>query len=314
MAGRLFLSAALLSTAAFAAPLEERQACASQGQCGGQGWSGPTCCPSGTTCQLQNAWYSQCLPGAAPPPAVTTTRPATTAASSTRPATTSSTRSTTVVNPPTTTVAPPPGTTVAPPPGTTVAPPPGGATYTGNPFAGVNQWANAYYRSEVSSLAVPSLSGRHHHSPGHHRCLFHPSEVSSLAVPSLSGPLATAAAKVADVPTFQWMDTTAKVPLIDGALADIRRANAAGGNYAGIFVVYNLPDRDCAAAASNVRRDTTAKVPLIDGALADIRRANAAGGNYAGIFVVYNLPDRDCAAAASNGHRTEYVVDWVVKF
>ncbi|KAM0496344.1 1,4-beta-D-glucan cellobiohydrolase cel6a [Verticillium nonalfalfae] len=217
MAGRLFLSAALLSTAAFAAPLEERQACASQwGQCGGQGWSGPTCCPSGTTCQLQNAWYSQCLPGAAPPPAVTTTRPATTAASSTRPATT-------VVNPPTTTVAPPPGTTVAPPPGTTVAPPPGGATYSGNPFAGVNQWANAYYRSEVSSLAVPSLSG----------------------------PLATAAAKVADVPTFQWMDTTAKVPLIDGALADIRRANAAGGNYAGIFVVYNLPDRDCAAAASN---------------------------------------------------------------
>jgi cellulose 1,4-beta-cellobiosidase len=34
-------------------------------------------------------------------------------------------------------------------------------------------------------------------------------------------------------------------------LADIRAANRAGGNYAGQFVVYDLPDRDCAAAASN---------------------------------------------------------------
>lgn len=34
-------------------------------------------------------------------------------------------------------------------------------------------------------------------------------------------------------------------------MADIRAANADGGNYAGIFVVYDLPDRDCAAAASN---------------------------------------------------------------
>jgi endo-1,4-beta-xylanase len=29
------------------------------GQCGGQGWSGPTCCSSGT-CKAQNQWYSQC--------------------------------------------------------------------------------------------------------------------------------------------------------------------------------------------------------------------------------------------------------------
>lgn len=34
-------------------------------------------------------------------------------------------------------------------------------------------------------------------------------------------------------------------------LADIRTANQNGGNYAGQFVVYDLPDRDCAAAASN---------------------------------------------------------------
>jgi endo-1,4-beta-xylanase len=30
-------------------------------QCGGEGYSGPTCCVSGTTCQYSNAWYSQCL-------------------------------------------------------------------------------------------------------------------------------------------------------------------------------------------------------------------------------------------------------------
>jgi endo-1,4-beta-xylanase len=30
------------------------------GQCGGQGWSGPTCCESGSTCSANNQWYSQC--------------------------------------------------------------------------------------------------------------------------------------------------------------------------------------------------------------------------------------------------------------
>jgi endo-1,4-beta-xylanase len=31
------------------------------GQCGGNGWTGPTTCVSGTTCQKLNDWYSQCL-------------------------------------------------------------------------------------------------------------------------------------------------------------------------------------------------------------------------------------------------------------
>ncbi|KAF3190325.1 hypothetical protein TWF106_004582 [Orbilia oligospora] len=31
------------------------------GQCGGQGWTGPTTCASGT-CKFSNDWYSQCLP------------------------------------------------------------------------------------------------------------------------------------------------------------------------------------------------------------------------------------------------------------
>jgi endo-1,4-beta-xylanase len=31
------------------------------GQCGGIGWTGPTTCVSGSTCQKVNDWYSQCL-------------------------------------------------------------------------------------------------------------------------------------------------------------------------------------------------------------------------------------------------------------
>jgi cellulose 1,4-beta-cellobiosidase len=31
------------------------------GQCGGQTWTGPTVCASGTTCQVLNPFYSQCL-------------------------------------------------------------------------------------------------------------------------------------------------------------------------------------------------------------------------------------------------------------
>jgi endo-1,4-beta-xylanase len=31
------------------------------GQCGGQGWNGPTACESPFTCKAQNNWYSQCL-------------------------------------------------------------------------------------------------------------------------------------------------------------------------------------------------------------------------------------------------------------
>ncbi|KAL7928298.1 carbohydrate-binding module family 1 protein [Trichoderma chlorosporum] len=31
------------------------------GQCGGQGWTGPTVCASGSTCTFENSYYSQCL-------------------------------------------------------------------------------------------------------------------------------------------------------------------------------------------------------------------------------------------------------------
>ncbi|EAU83855.1 hypothetical protein CC1G_09524 [Coprinopsis cinerea okayama7 len=32
------------------------------GQCGGQGWTGPTLCPANAVCRASNQWYSQCVP------------------------------------------------------------------------------------------------------------------------------------------------------------------------------------------------------------------------------------------------------------
>ncbi|PYH67856.1 1,4-beta-D-glucan cellobiohydrolase C [Aspergillus vadensis CBS 113365] len=102
------------------------------------------------------------------------------------------------------------------------------ASASGNPFSGYQLYVNPYYSSEVASLAIPSLTG----------------SLSSLQA------AATAAAKV---PSFVWLDTADKVPTMADYLADIKSQNSAGANppIAGQFVVYDLPDRDCAALASN---------------------------------------------------------------
>ena len=99
------------------------------------------------------------------------------------------------------------------------------AAASGNIFAGKQIYANPYYASEILSIAVPSL----------------PSSLRAQA------------SAVAKVGSFVWLDTRAKVPTMDTYLADIKRQNAAGANppIMGAFVVYDLPDRDCAALASN---------------------------------------------------------------
>ncbi|KAH6611731.1 glycoside hydrolase family 6 protein [Chaetomium sp. MPI-SDFR-AT-0129] len=222
---KFLLAAAALAATALAVPVvEERQNCGSQwSQCGGNGWQGATCCQSGSTCVKQNDWYFQCIPGAAATTTTTSKPPAsttTTSKSSTSTKTTVSTTSTTKTGGTTTST-----TTKAP--STTVT---GGATvtasYTGNPFEGVQLWANSYYSSEVYNLAIPSLTGAQ----------------------------ATGAAAVAKVPSFQWLDRNVTLDtLMVDTLNDIRAANAAGANppYAAQLVVYDLPDRDCAALASN---------------------------------------------------------------
>ncbi|KAF2018267.1 glycoside hydrolase family 6 protein [Aaosphaeria arxii CBS 175.79] len=112
-----------------------------------------------------------------------------------------------------------PTATVTSPSEVTVAP----RAAAGNPFEGYDFYANPYYSSEVHSLAIPSLPAS-----------LHP-----------------AASAVANVGSFVWMDTRAKVPTMDEYLAIIKERNAAGEKLMGTFVVYNLPDRDCAALASN---------------------------------------------------------------
>ena len=37
------------------------------GQCGGTGYTGPTCCAAGSTCVYSNPYYSQCLPSTPSP-------------------------------------------------------------------------------------------------------------------------------------------------------------------------------------------------------------------------------------------------------
>ncbi|KAI0814722.1 1, 4-beta cellobiohydrolase [Xylaria sp. FL0064] len=196
MSAKALLIAAL-STVALAVPLEgqveERQSCAAQwGQCGGIGWSGATCCASGSSCVAVNDYYSQCLAGASTTSA-TTTKATTTSATKTTTSGASTTKATTTVT--------------------------GTAAASGNPFSGVTMWANNFYASEVSAYAVPTLGA--------------------------------GAAAVAKVPSFMWLDTLSKVSLMESTMADIKTANAGGAKNAGIFVVYDLPDRDCAAAASN---------------------------------------------------------------
>jgi cellulose 1,4-beta-cellobiosidase len=222
MAAKTLFAVAALAGLTLAAPVvEERQNCASQwAQCGGNGWGGAKCCASGSSCVAQNEWYSQCIPGSNPPVVTTTTTSSSSTVRSTSTSSSSvptSTGGSTRVSSTTRTTSAASSTTKAPPVGS------GTATWSGNPFSGVDLWANSYYSSEVHELAIPKLSGA----------------------------MATAAAKVAEVPSFMWLDTLSKTPLMREALGEIRAANKAGGNYAGQFVVYDLPDGDCAAAAPN---------------------------------------------------------------
>ncbi|KAG9055779.1 hypothetical protein FS842_001235 [Serendipita sp. 407] len=65
------------------------------GQCGGNGWTGPTTCTTGTVCTYLNDWYYQCLPGTQSS-TTTSIRPSSTSTTtSTRPSSTSTTTSST---------------------------------------------------------------------------------------------------------------------------------------------------------------------------------------------------------------------------
>ncbi|KAH8766511.1 putative 1,4-beta-D-glucan cellobiohydrolase C [Hyaloscypha finlandica] len=183
------------------------------GQCGGIGWTGSTVCVASATCSTQNSYYAQCTPAA-----VATTKSVTTTLvtlTTSKTPTTGVTSTTSKASTPSVTSTKTSSGTSA----TTTAP------AAGNPYAGYQLYKNAEYSSEVYASAIPSLTGT----------------------------LLAAASAAAEVPSFLWLDTTAKVPLMGTYLQSIKALNAAGANppYAGQFVVYDLPDRDCSAAASN---------------------------------------------------------------
>ncbi|KAG9855336.1 cellobiohydrolase II, partial [Aureobasidium melanogenum] len=143
-------------------------------------------------------------------------------------ATTTSTRPVTTSARPTTTTSSGAGTTLTTSrtatgtsPTTSAA---GSSDVAGNIFAGRQIYANPYYASEIAA-----------------------------AIPSLPSSLQAKASAVAKIGTFVWLDTAAKVPTMDTYLSNIEKLNAAGSGpeTIGAFVVYDLPNRDCAALASN---------------------------------------------------------------
>ncbi|KAF8315161.1 cellulase CEL6B [Clavulina sp. PMI_390] len=95
---------------------------------------------------------------------------------------------------------------------------------TDDPYTGYTVYLSPYYAAEIAA-AVKNIS---------------------------DSTLATKAAAVANVPTFTWLDTAAKVPTLGTYLADAQSKQTSTGNkYLVQIVIYDLPDRDCAAAASN---------------------------------------------------------------
>ncbi len=67
----------------------------------------------------------------------------------------------------------------------------------------------------------------------------------------LAPELAPKMEKLVNISTAIWLDKTAKIPAAEAALADARRIQTSTGKKQVVtLVVYNLPDRDCAAYAS----------------------------------------------------------------
>ena len=96
--------------------------------------------------------------------------------------------------------------------------PPSSTPAPGNPYAGASVYLSPYYASEVEKAATM---------------------ISDSA-------LKAKAASVANIPTFIWLDVVAKVPTLETYLKE-----AEASKQVLQIVVYDLPDRDCAALASN---------------------------------------------------------------
>ncbi|OZJ02950.1 hypothetical protein BZG36_04615 [Bifiguratus adelaidae] len=208
------LSITLLSAAILPLAIVQAQTCSAKyGQCGGVGWTGPTCCPAGWTCQQQgnNIYYSQCLPGTGSSSSSSSQTSTTTRSSS---STTSSSASTTLTSTTSTSTSP-------------TSTPSSGTGNDRNPYLGAQFYATPYYASEITT------------------------SINSFKAAGDSADAAKAA-QVQSVGTAIWIDVAAKIPNITTYLDDALALQKSTGQIQAVtFVVYDLPDRDCAAAASN---------------------------------------------------------------
>lgn len=92
----------------------------------------------------------------------------------------------------------------------------------GNPFTGAQLYLNPDYAKEVDSSIAQD-----------------PADAALLA-------------QMKTYPTAIWLDSIAKVPSVSGYLEDAAKQQAAIGKpVVTVFVIYDLPGRDCAANASN---------------------------------------------------------------
>ncbi|KDQ10583.1 glycoside hydrolase family 6 protein [Botryobasidium botryosum FD-172 SS1] len=209
------------------------------GQCQGIGYSGSTACATGNTCTRMNDYYFQCLPGSQ---SSTTTSSSTRTSSKPQSATSGTTSTTSARSSPvqtskttattqTTAFKAPPGSSTSPT-ASTPTPPAGGSTTTisasgpaptDNPYTGYSVYLSPYYAAEVAAAAK-----------------------------TMNSTWASKAASIAQVPTFTWYDVSTKVPSLGNDLANASSIQKSTGKKQIVqIVVYDLPDRDCAAKASN---------------------------------------------------------------
>lgn len=81
---------------------------------------------------------------------------------------------------------------------------------------------------------------------------FYAAEVQAAANNLSNSALKPKALEVANIPTFTWFDQVAKVPMLATYLQSAsQQQNSSGQKVLVQMVVYDLPDRDCSALASN---------------------------------------------------------------
>ena len=81
---------------------------------------------------------------------------------------------------------------------------------------------------------------------------YYAAEVSAAAGNITDATTKAKAQSVTNIPTFIWFDQVAKVPSLDTYLTDAENiASSTGEKQLVQIVIYDLPNRDCAAKASN---------------------------------------------------------------